>query len=50
MVRWCIEEEQELYYEEQEEEELDYEEQEEEVRTIEDNGPLLDDRLLCEDL
>ena len=46
MVRWCMEKE--------EEEELEYDEheegEEEEINTIEDNGPLLDARLLWEDL
>ena len=43
MVRWCME---------KEEEELEYDEheEEEEINTIEDNGPLLDARLLWENL
>ena len=49
MVRWCMEKE-----EKEEEEELEYDEhkegEEEEINTIEDNGPLLDARLLWEDL
>ena len=46
MVRWCMEKEEKLEYDEDEEEEKE----EEEINTIEDNGPLLDARLLWEDL
>ena len=43
MVRWCMEE-------EEMEPDYDEHEEEEEINTIEDNGPLLDARLLWEDL
>ena len=49
MVRWCMEDEL-----EEEEEVVDdddeYEEEEEEINSIQDNGPLLDARLLWDNL
>lgn len=53
MVRWCMEEEVDEVEKEEKEElgvEDKYKEEEEEINAIEDNGPLLDARLLWDSL